>query len=149
MRQAPVESHGRRSILVPVKPGPPPAFLAVSSDAADPAGVSAADPIPFAFKGTAPRPDFSPRLPAFVFAGSGAGPAVRRARGPARGWVAEATGKRTPFFPVPAILRWRFSQGARVASSAALGAGVAAVAEGDGCLGPRAPPPGTAKAARG
>lgn len=149
MRQARVESHGRRSISVPVKPGLPPVFLAVSRDAADPAGVSAADPIPFAFKGTAPRPDFSPRLPAFVFAGSGAGPAVRQAGGPAWEWVAEATGKRAPFFPVPAILRQRFSQGARVASGAALRAGVAAVAEGDGCLGPRAPPLRTAAAARG
>lgn len=56
MRPAPAESHGGRSISVPVKPGPSPGFPAGSRGAADPSGVSAADPVPFAFKGTAPRP---------------------------------------------------------------------------------------------
>lgn len=57
------------------------------------------------------------------------GPAVRPGRetlhpagGPAEAWGPEKMGKRAPFFPVPAILRLRFSRGARVANHTALGA---------------------------
>ena len=57
------------------------------------------------------------------------GPAVRPGRerlhpagGPAEAWGPEGMGKRAPFFPAPAILRLRFSLGARVANHAALGA---------------------------
>ena len=44
------------------------------------------------------------------------------AGGPAEAWGPEGLGKRAPFFPAPAILRLRFSLGARVANHAALGA---------------------------
>lgn len=132
----------RSPALLPLPP-------AVSRDAADPASLAAAAPCPGAFTEAAPKPRYRPRPPAFVFAGSGAGPAVRQAGCPARGWRAEGTGKRAPFFPVPAILRPRFHQGAQEASRAVLGAGVAVAGNRDGCLWPRAPPPRTAVGARG
>lgn len=76
------------------------------------------------------------------------GPAVRPGRetlhpasGPAEAWGPEGMGKRSPFFPVPAILRFRFSLGASVANHAALGARLVAGSGGERLGGPRTSSP--------
>lgn len=81
---------------------------------------------PFAclLRGGAGTP-LEPAFPGLCLCGFGGRPhGVPGAGDAAPGWgPCRGNGKACPFFPVPAILRLRFSGGARVASGAALAAG--------------------------
>lgn len=134
-------------ILVPAKPGPPSASPGSEQRLCRPRWRWRGCRSPYCRLPSKRRCRGRPCPPAFVFAGSGAGPAVRPAGGPAWGWGTEGTGRSAPFFTVPAILRTRSDHGGAVASTAALGARV--VAENRWVSLARVPFPGTAVGAWG
>lgn len=113
------------------KPWPPPSFSLKRAKALQTPGAylpQSSLPVCLAFRGR--RRAAGSRVPGpLSFCGFG-GSAQQCARArrctrlawPAEAWGPEGMGKRSPFFPVPAILRFRFSLGASVANHAALGA---------------------------
>ena len=130
-------------------------FAEASQGAADPEGPACRNPhspfvLPSGDGAEAPLEAAFPGLCLCGFGGSArrVGPAVRPGRetlhpasGPAEAWGPEGMGKRSPFFPVPAILRFKFSLGASVANHAALGARLVAGSGDERLGGPRTSSP--------